>query len=207
MAYKSDGFYFDNFVESARISCEAAQTLKNVLCNFNANALEKPRAMLHEIEHKGDSKRHEMTSALVRAFITPIDREDLLHLSQNIDDVTDCIEDIFIHIYINNVREIRPDSIRFAELLISCCRVMTEMLEEFRNFKKSKKLSELIVEINRMEEVGDDMYIKNMKNLHSTVSDPLTVIAWREIYCYFEKCCDMCENVADIVESITIGNK
>lgn len=207
MASKADSFYFNNFVESAQIACEAAQMLKSVLSSFNPNTLEKTRAKLHEIEHKGDSKRHEMTSALVRAFITPIDREDLLHLSQNIDDVTDCIEDIFIHIYINNIKDIRPDSIRFAELIINCCQVMTQMLEEFRNFKKSKKLSELIVEINRMEELGDEMYIGSMKNLHSTVSDPLTVLAWREIYIYFEKCCDTCENVADIVESITIGNK
>ena len=48
-----------------------------------------------------------MFSALVKAFITPIERDDIMSLSEQIDNVTDCIEDILIHIYINNLTEIR----------------------------------------------------------------------------------------------------
>lgn len=206
MSKKADRFYFNNFVESAEVSCEAAQMLKDVLCNFNTETLPEMKVKLHEIEHKGDDKRHEMTSALVRAFITPLEREDLLKLSQYIDDVTDSIEDILIRIYINNVTHIREDSIEFMDIVISCCLAMKEMLEEFHNFKKSKKLSELIIEINRLEELGDDMYVECMRKLHTTSTDPLEIIAWREIYEFFEKCCDTCENVADIIESIIIGN-
>lgn len=206
MSKKADNFYFNNFVESAEVSCEAAQMLKDVLCNFNTETLPEMKVKLHEIEHKGDDKRHEMTSALVRAFITPIEREDLLKLSQFIDDVTDSIEDILIRIYINNVTHIREDSIEFMDIVISCCSAMKEMLEEFHNFKKSKKLSEHIIEINRLEELGDDMYVECMRRLHTTSTDPLEIIAWREIYEFFEKCCDTCENVADIIESIIIGN-
>jgi len=45
-----------------------------------------------------------------------------------------------------------------------------------------------------------------MRRLHTTPTDPLEIIAWREIYEFFEKCCDTCENAADIIESIIIGN-
>ncbi len=206
MSKKMDSFYFNNFVESAEVSCEAAKLLKEVMCNFSVDTLPEKRVMLHEIEHKGDDKRHELTSVLVRAFITPIEREDILKLSQFIDDVTDSIEDILIRIYINNVTQIREDSIEFADIVINCCEAMKEMLKEFPNFKKSKKLREAIIEINRLEELGDDMYVKCMRNLHTTSTDPLEIIAWREIYEFYEKCCDTCENVADIIESIIIGN-
>ena len=206
MSKKADRFYFDNFVESAEVSCEAAEKLKEVLTNFSVETLPENKVLLHEIEHKGDDKRHEMTKAIMRAFITPIERDDILKLSQYIDDVTDSIEDIIIRIYINNVTSIRPDSIEFADLVIRCCKAMKEMLEEFHHFKKPKKLKEHIIEINRLEEEGDDMYVKCMRNLHTTTKDPLEIIAWREIYEFFEKCCDTCENVADIVESIIIGN-
>ncbi len=203
---KKDNFYYDNFVESAEVSCEAAAMLRDILCNFKVETLPENRIKLHEIEHKGDDKRHEMTNVLVRAFITPLEREDILNLSQLIDDVTDCIEDILIRIYINNVKSIRPDSIEFADILIQCCGAMKEMLKEFPNFKRSKKLNELIIEINRLEELGDDMYVECMRRLHTTSTDPFETIAWREIYEFFEKCCDTCENVADIIESIAIGN-
>ena len=203
---RKDSFYFNNFVESAAISCEAAQMLRNILCNFSVESLPENKVKLHEIEHKGDSKRHEMTNAIASAFITPLEREDILKLSQYIDDVTDCIEDILIRIYINNVTYIRQDSLEFMDILIDCCVAMKEMLEEFPRFKKSKKLSELIIEINRLEELGDDMYVACMRKLHTESTDPLEIIAWREVYEFFEKTCDTCENVADIIESIAIGN-
>jgi uncharacterized protein len=206
MSKKGDRFYFNNLVDSAELSREAAVMLKATLTNFDACKLDEQRVCLHEIEHRGDNNRHEIMHRLVTAFVTPIERDDLTKLSQNIDDVTDAIEDILIRIDMTNITEIRPDSIEFAELVIHCCNAMKEMLQEFTNFKKSKKLKNLIIEINRLEEVGDEKYVRCMKDLHTGCNDPITIIAWREIYDIFEKCCDSCENVADIVEGIVIGN-
>ena len=52
-----------------------------------------------------------MMAVLVKAFITPIEREDIILLSQSIDEVTDKIEDVLIRIYINNVQQIRPEAV------------------------------------------------------------------------------------------------
>jgi uncharacterized protein len=206
MAKKTDLFYFDNLIESASLSCEAAEMLKEALLHFDVKKLDEQRTLLHDIEHKGDDNRHAIMRKLVGAFITPIERDDLTKLSQNIDDVTDAIEDILIRIDITNTALIRPDSVEFADLVIHCCAVMKQMMQEFTNFKKSKKLKELIIEINRLEEVGDEKYVRCMKNLHTESTNPIEIIAWREIYDLFEKCCDSCESVADIVEGIAIGN-
>ena len=207
MAKKTDRFYYDNFIESAAISCEAAKLLREVLADFSVETLPERREQLHEIEHCGDDKRHELTSALVTAFITPLERSDIIDLSQTIDDVTDAVEDILIRIYMSNVTAVRPDAIEFAALVIECCEAMQKLLEELPNFKKSKTLEDLIVEINRLEELGDDLYVRCMRELHTTDTDPIDIIAWREIYDFFEKCCDACEHVADIVEGIAIGNR
>lgn len=45
-----------------------------------------------------------------------------------------------------------------------------------------------------------------MKNLHATSRDPIEIIVWRDIYKAFENVCDYCEDVANIVEGIVIGN-
>ena len=63
-----------------------------------------------------------------------------------------------------------------------------------------------VIIADREIEASDDLYDACMRNLHTTSTDPLEIIAWREIYEFFEKCCDTCENVADIIESIVIGN-
>ncbi len=206
MYSKNDNYYFDNFEECADIAYNSAVMLLNNLQKFNADSLSGMIESQHEMEHMGDMKKHEMISVLVKAFITPIERDDIIKLSHNIDNVTDSIEDILIHIYMNGVKEIRDDGIAFARIIVQCCETMKKLMNEFRNFKKSKTLEGLIIELNRLEEVGDKMYIDCMKDLHSNSSDPLTIIAWHEIYHFFEKSCDACEDVADIVESITIAN-
>ena len=203
---KSNSFYFENFIQSIMVSCEAVELLKKVLSEFDVNSLPQNLEKLHELEHKGDETKHKLVGELVKAFITPLERNDIMNLSENIDDVTDLIEDILIQMYITNISELREETLAFTDILIRCCYATKALLEEFSNFKKSKKLKELIININHIEEEGDAMHIKSMHNLHKYTSDPLQIIAWREIFDLFEKSYDACEDVADIVESITIGN-
>ena len=161
---------------------------------------------MHKVEHAADEKKHEVLDALVKAFITPIEREDIAELGSNIDEVVDCLEDVLIRVYINNVSSIRPDAVAIARLLIRCCEVTKTALEEFPNFRKSKKLKELLIEISDLEEEGDRQFIQAMRTLHTDGSDAIEIIAWREIYIYLEKCADACEHVADVMESVVMKN-
>ena len=147
-----------------------------------------------------------MLAALVKEFITPIEREDIILLSEAIDEVTDTIEDVMIRLYINNIRTIRPDAEAFAHLITRCCKTLSRLMEEFKNFKKSKKLYGLMVELHTLEGEGDRLFIQAMRRLHTEVSDPLEVIAWREIYIYLEKCCDACEHTANAAERVILKN-
>ena len=206
MAKKSDNYYFENFIQCVECGCQAAMMLGENLANFDVNRLSENLDELHKIEHDADKKKHEMMAVLVKAFITPIEREDIILLSQSIDEVTDQIEDVLIRIYINNVHTIRPEALQFTKVIIRCCKVLKEIMEEFANFKKSKTLHGLIIEINALEEEGDRLFIDSMRRLHTEVTDPLEIIAWREIYNFLEKCCDACEHVADAVESVIMKN-
>ena len=206
MAKKSDNYYFENFIQCVECGCQAAMMLEENLANFDVNRLSENLDELHKIEHDADKKKHEMMGVLVKAFITPIEREDIILLSQCIDEVTDQIEDVLIRIYINNVHTIRPEALQFTKVIIRCCKVLKEIMEEFANFKKSKTLHGLIIEINALEEEGDRLFIDSMRKLHTEEEDPIQIIAWREIYNFLEKCCDACEHVADAVESVIMKN-
>lgn len=203
---KKDMIYFQNFAECANMACEMARTLNDFLLNFNTVNLEEGTKRVHEIEHRADFKKHELMEELVRAFVTPIDRDELISISQNLDDVLDSMDDIMMHLYITQVKQLRADSLEFSALIVRCCDATAKLMEEFKDFKKSKKINDLIIEINQLEEEGDRLYINAMKTLHTTSTDPMEVIAWRELYAAFENVCDQCEDVADIVETIVIGN-
>lgn len=206
MSKKSENYYFENFIACAQIACEAAQLLQQILTDYAVDQLDENLQKMHAIEHKADQKKHEMLEKLVKEFITPIERDDIVELSQRIDDVTDFIEDVMIHLDIGQMQTMREDCLPFAQLILKCCNGMTDMLTEFQTFRKSKRLRQTVIELNHLEEEGDAMYIRAMKDLHQSTESPIDAIAWREVYKSFERVCDACEDVANIVESILIEN-
>ena len=108
MAKKQDSFYFDNFIACAEDSCRAAEMLKGTLGDFHTDGLQERLNQLHEIEHSADMKKHDVLDHLAKEFLPPIEREDIVSLSQNIDNITDKVEDVMLRVYMNNVQEIEP---------------------------------------------------------------------------------------------------
>ncbi len=161
---------------------------------------------MHNIEHTADIAKHDLLARLVKEFLPPIEREDIISLSQKIDDVTDAIEDVLLCIDMFNVQTIRPEILKFTDTIVDCCKSMDTALVEFQSFKKSKKLHAEIVEINRLEEEGDALYVNGVRNLYKTVKDPVELMVWTEVYRRLEKCCDACEDVANDIESIVMKN-
>ena len=152
---------------------------------------------------------------LAKEFIPPIEREDIITLSQHLDDLTDKIEDVLLRIYMNHVTKIEPAAVEMTDVIIRCCEAVKELhsralrkelLEEFSDFKRSKKLKEQIIRINDLEEESDRLFMSSMRELHTQSADPLHIIAWREIYGYLEYCADACEHAADVVESVVMKN-
>ena len=203
---KGDKFYFENFAEGAALSKKAATYLVECLENYDPNKIEMMIHKMHEIEHTADIKKHEMNDTLAKAFVTPVDREDLDMLSHNLDQVTDKIEEIIQKFYIYNIQSVEPSVIEFAKKLVRSCELLCDLMNEFENFKRSKKIRELIVELNDAEEECDKLYLASMRELTKNPTDVLTTISWREIYECFESCADACEHVSECVGTVIMKN-
>jgi len=206
MANKKDYDYFVELEKMCNYSYEAAVFVKRTLSNFDAKALKQSMIDVHEIEHSADIKNHDMMQRLGKAFITPIEREDIISLARNIDSVTDAVEDILIRAYIFNVKTIKPEAVEFAKLVTECCVALKEVLKEFRNFRKSTALQNTIIEVNRLEGEGDALYARAVRNLYLSSKDPVELLVWTELYSRLEKCCDACEDVAEAVELAVMKN-
>lgn len=203
---KGDKFYFENFAESTALSKKAASFLVECLENYNSDNMPQMLDEMHSIEHSADVKKHEMSKALAKAFVTPVDREDLDMLSHKLDDVTDILEEILQKFYIFDIKTINSSAIDFAKKLVRACELLCKIIDEFENFKKSKKIHELIVEINDVEEECDKLYLSSMRKLTQETTDILVTISWRDIYESFEACADACENVSECVGSVIMKN-
>ncbi|MDD2361803.1 MAG: DUF47 family protein [Oscillospiraceae bacterium] len=206
MARKQEFDYFKMFTRAAEYSAQAADILNSIFQNFDPDTLKEKMKEMHVVEHAADIAKHKMNSELAHAFITPIEREDIMLLSQKLDDVTDTVEDVLIRLYMFNVLSIRSETLEFSRLIYKCCDAMKEMMSEFRHFRKSLSINDYIVEINRLEEEGDALYTNAVRRLYMGSRDAVELMVWREIFDRMEKCCDACEHVANTVESIIMKN-
>lgn len=207
MAKKADLYYFENFQAAAADSCDAANYLYSCLKDYKPENLRQMLETMHTYEHAGDKKKHEISEALAKAFITPVDREDLALISQNIDEVTDGIEEVLQAFFMYKIQAVTPEAIEFAEKLVECCSLMKQMLGEFENFKKPEKLHKMVVELNTMEETCDALYLNGVRHLDQHFAgDVLAIISWREVFNKLEACADACEHVGDCVEMVVMKN-
>lgn len=206
MGKKKGNDYFEMMAELVTYSCEAASLLNEILKDFNAAQLEEKLEKMHEIEHTADIKKHDMMNKLVKEFITPIERGDIIELSHQIDNVTDAVEDVLVRLYMFNITSLRSEALEFCSIIIESCTKLKKLMDEFRNYKKSTTIRDLIIDINALEEEADRLYTKSMRNLFTTSTDPIEIITWKDNFYFFEKCCDACEAAADVVECVIMKN-
>ena len=98
------------------------------------------------------------------------------------------------------------EALEFTKAIILCADALVRLMKEFVDFKKSKTIQGLLVEVNSLEEQCDRLFMNAMRTLHTTCTDALEIIAWREIFIFLEKCADACEHAADVVERIVMKN-
>ena len=206
MAKKPDSFYYDNFTACAEYACQAARLLDKTMREFDPSRIGDAVTAMHEIEQAADEKNHEVSDALLTAFITPIEREDIDLLSDCLDVVVDRIEGVLHRIYFTNVQSIRPSALEMTAKIVNACEEMHELVREFPQFKRNKSLREHIIAINTVEEEADHLFIESMRALHTTETDPIQVIAWRDVYTFLEYCADSCEHVAEMIDAIVMKN-
>lgn len=205
-AKKKNFDYFEALAAMSVFAMKEAKLLKEIVRDYKPEEIEKLRDEMHVLEHQCDEVKHEMTTALVKEFLPPIDREDLFCLSHVTDNLTDCVESVVVFLYMADVRTLRDDTMEFVDLIIECCENVEKALLEFKNFKKSEELKKYLILLNDLEEKGDKLYEKAVRRLSQEAKTTREVIEWRDVYRNFERCFDAAESIADNIESAVMKN-
>jgi predicted phosphate transport protein (TIGR00153 family) len=208
MTRKQKYDYFKAFENQTDIALAEADLLIKTIQDFTtAEAVRDIMPDAHELEHKGDEINHATYTAIAVDFITPIDRDDILGISQSLDDIIDEIEDVIQLFYMMDIHFMHKDAIGMAALIKKSCESLKVAMKEFSNFKKSPLFKQSIVDVNSYEEDADELYAKLIRNLHTIDKDnPMRVLVWSRIFSKMEKCSDACEHVADTMGTVLLKN-
>ena len=206
---KKDKFdYFDAFEQQTKLAVREAELLVETVEHFtSADALQERMERAHKIEHEADEVNHAIFKTTATDFITPIDREDIIELAQNLDSIIDYIEDVIQRFYMYDIHFMHNRAPEFARLIKASCEALDSAMCDFRNFKKSKQFKQLIVEVHTHEEAADRHFLESIRSLHTTDREnPMRVHVWSNIFDRMEKCCDACEHAADTMSTILLKN-
>ena len=203
---KKTNEYFLLIEQQAAICVEAAALLENILTEYSAAGMAVRRVEMHAVERRADGICHDIRYRLSAAFITPIDQEDILHLAQLLDDVTDALDEVALECYMFRLAELPAGAPAFAGLTRRCVGKLCEAAIELRNFRSSGRLRALLAEVNTLEEQADDAYATAIHDLFAEDAAPRTLIAGKAIFDCMEACCDLCGHAADVMDQIIIKN-
>ena len=192
--------FFDLYVEDAANVLGAARLLKAMLRSWDE--VERRAGEIRDAEHRGDEISHVIGHKLEATFVTPFERDDMHALISALDDVLDGIEETADTFILYKVDVPTAASVELATLIVRQCEQVHEALGHLRGFQGLDKYR---IEIHRLENEGDRIGRQAIADLFEA-GDPIHIIKWRKVYNVLEETIDLGEDVADILERITLKN-
>ncbi len=196
-----DQVFFDLFEEMADILVEAA----DLLVQFTESGANPVGCcpQMKDLEHAGDTVTHRIYNQLNLVFITPLEPEEISSLASVLDDVLDCIEGSVQMMRVYGVEESDDVMRQFAKLIRLSVVEMQGAIRSLRKLSNAKDIGARVIEINRLENLADDVLGHALSDLFKT-NDALRILKFKDIYEELERATDRCETVANIISDIVI---
>jgi predicted phosphate transport protein (TIGR00153 family) len=195
--------FFDMLEHQSDVVVEGAESLLDMTKNFDQVAVKRDR--IKDIEHKGDEIVHEIADALNRTFVTPIDHDDLSKLTSRLDDILDYIEAASHRMWSYELKTMHPDMVKLSEVILASAKEVRHAIYDLRDFKKKDEIFKHCIEVNRLENVGDDITHVAVAGLFKKY-DAVEIIKLKEILEQLEIATDKCEDAADVIKDIFVKN-
>ncbi len=194
------------FCRQAEAILAAAEALRRLV--ETPERTEEIVAAIRRIETEADAAAREVFVAANRTFYSPIDREDILRLGHDLDDVVDLIEDLAKAIQLFRLQEF-PREVHFmVDAALRCAAAIEKAVPLLGEIgRQHRKIFSLCEEINRIEGEADDCFDAGLSSLHKQVRagaiETLDYIDQKQVYELLEALVDKCDDVGDALETIT----
>jgi len=186
------------------ISAAADLMIECVEKGDHASAIEYYKK-IKEQEKIGDRLSNRIFDELNKTFITPFDREDIHHLANRLDDVTDRINSCAKKLVLYNPKSMPQSAVELAKELKNGAVYVGKAVEELDVLKKSsKKIKEYCNELHDIENRADDVYEQFLIDLFENEKDAIEVIKLKEIMSELEKATDIADQVGKIIQTIIV---
>lgn len=199
-----DTVFFDLFEGLARHGVSTAVHLQKLATDFpdidaHVQAIRKEEFEAHDLAHKALER-------LDQTFITPFDREDIHALVRELDKIVDAADALAKRFKLYHIKAMAPEFIKQTETLVLAAAALYEAVSRLRRTRKLSELSDKLIEIHRLESLGDESNHAAMSRLFEGSVEPLEVIKWKGLLDLIEDAIDGCEDAGNTLERIVLKN-
>jgi uncharacterized protein len=196
---------FIMLLEQAEVVREASKYFFNFKIK-ESNHLEQFYNEIKSYEKKGDKIVHELTKELNKSLITPIEREDILHLANSMDDILDGLEQCAARIEMYDIHQVTEEMVEFSQHVNNCSIEVFKCIELLSE-KKLANMMEPILKVKEYESASDRLERQAIKKLFVDYKDDaIKIIQYKSIYQTLEATVDKCKNVSKVLETIIMKN-
>jgi uncharacterized protein Yka (UPF0111/DUF47 family) len=198
--------FFDLFEKQAALAVEGAKLLAQFIEDPEAPGPKARR--IKEVEHEADVVTHQTIAMLRKTFVTPFDRNEIHHLTSQLDDILDAMEAAAERLWLYEITRATIVAKRLAQNLVSATTQLQVAVQGLRNLKHERdKIMAACVEINRIENANDENLREGLAKLFKEEKDPVLIMKWKEIYEILEEATDCCEDATDVIEGVVLENE
>ena len=194
--------FYDLFEELADKLVEGGKLFTEILDNYEYSEFKVGK--LKEIEHEADHITHQVYKRMHKVFLTPLDREDIFSLANKLDSVLDEIESAAVRMYLYRMKAPTKELMQITGILTEAIAKIRRIVFSVRKKQDAPLILQLCVEINTLENEGDQIFRAAMARLFEEEKDAIELIKVKDIMGRIETAVDNCEDVSNIIEGIVL---
>jgi len=203
---KEKKIFFPLFEKAASNVVAMATVLVETVNSKNADTRDELFRQIDKLENKGDEITHQVYLELGKNFITPFDREDIHTLTSAIDDVADYIQDAANKMSLYRIDDFNEPICTLSDLILHTSTELEKAVKGLKDLKNVRNIADSCIRINSLENQADMVFNRAVADLFLYEKDAIRLIKYKEILTALETATDMCEDAADVMESILVKN-
>ena len=210
---RKDNEFFDLFLENAKFFHLGAVLLDDVIKDPN-QALERIEDILG-LDSASDEVNEKIINKLNLSFITPIDREDIYSIANELDKGVDMLQGALQRIIMYHAGHSTKRSHALTKLLVDSTNELVNAFKLLNNVKKNQNdILDAVHKISDYESRGDLIYRADIGILfdeaaeaareHGASRAVIHLIKWKDILEDVEEALDHTKRVSDMIRGVVM---
>jgi predicted phosphate transport protein (TIGR00153 family) len=161
---------------------------------------------LKPIETEADKICHQVYDELDKTFVTPIDREDLAHLTKAFDDVIDGMEHSAAFAALFRFNTLSSAMCEMVDITVKAATELATAIRNLRHFGDPESIRKQTLAVHTLENQADSVYRTAVEYLFMNGTDPKELVRQKDMLFNLEAGVDQCEDAMDVIRSVVVKN-